>query len=74
MSNKIFAKIKGFFKSLDEVYRDKAVEVVEYETREVENIFALLVLGSFVGLPSPPLQITLELMPYMEHEFGIMLE
>jgi len=40
----------------------------------MENIFGLLVLGSFVGLPSPPMHITLDLMPVMEKELIHMLE
>jgi hypothetical protein len=67
-------KIRSFFKALDEVYRGKATEILEWEAEELENIFALLVLGIFVGIPSPPIHITTELWPEMEREFGIMLE
>ena len=52
----------------------KAVETIEYEVEEMENIFALLVLGSFIGIPSPPVHITTELMPLMEKDLEIMLE
>lgn len=67
-------KIKVFFKSLDEIYRSKSTDILEWEAEELENIFALLVLGVFVGIPSPPIHITLELLPDMEREFSIMLE
>jgi hypothetical protein len=67
-------RIRRVWRSMDEVARGKAVETIEYEVRELDNIFALLILGSFVGIPSPPVQITLELMPDMEHEFGVMLD
>lgn len=67
-------RIRQLWASMDEVARGKAVETIEYEVRELDNIFALLVLGAFVGFPSPPVQITLELMPDMEHEFGVMLD
>jgi hypothetical protein len=58
----------------DRVGRSKAVEAIETEVEEMENIFGILVLGSFVGMPSPPMQISLDLMPYMEKELILMLE
>lgn len=67
-------KLRSFFKALDEVYRGKATDILEWEAEELENIFALLVLGVFVGIPSPPIHITIELWPEMEREFTIMLE
>ncbi len=67
-------RIRQIWQSMDEVARSKAVETIEYEVRELDNIFALLVLGAFVGIPSPPIQITMELMPEMEHEFCVMLD
>jgi len=54
--------------------RSKAVETIEYEAKELDNIFAILVLGAFIGIPSPPIHITMELLPDMEKEFKIMLE
>ena len=58
----------------DEVMRSKAVETIEYEVGELDNIFAILVLGAFIGIPSPPIHITMELLPEMKNEFAIMLE
>lgn len=54
--------------------RSKAVETIESELEEMENIFGVLVLGSFVGMPSPPMQISLDLMPHMEKELLLMME
>jgi hypothetical protein len=71
---KIIEKIVGFWKIADEVVRGKAVETVEVELEELENIFGVLVLGSFIGLPSPPMQISLDLMPLMEKELLLMME
>ena len=62
------------FKISDEVMRGKAVETIEYEVEELDNIFAILVLGAFIGIPSPPIHITMELFPEMEKELEIMLE
>lgn len=54
--------------------RYKAVETIEYEVEELENIFGVLVLGAFIGIPSPPIHITMALLPVMEKEFDIMLD
>ena len=67
-------KILSAFHVADEVMRGKAVETIEYEVEELDNIFAILVLGAFIGIPSPPIHITMALLPQMEKEFYIMLE
>ncbi len=50
------------------MFKGRSVEYIEVELRELENIFALLVLGSFIGLPSPPTPISLRLLPHMGRE------
>ena len=72
--NTLKEKIVSAFNVADEVMRGKAVETIEYEVGELDNIFAILVLGAFIGIPSPPVHITMELLPEMEKEFEIMLE
>jgi hypothetical protein len=72
--NIIKDKIISAFKVTDEVMRGKAVETIEYEVEELDNIFGILVLGAFIGIPSPPIHITMELLPIMEKEFKTMLE
>jgi len=67
-------KIVSAFQVADEVMRGKAVETIEYEVGELDNIFAILVLGAFIGIPSPPIHITMALLPEMENELEIMLE
>ena len=67
-------KIISAFQVADEVMRSKAVETIEYEVGELDNIFAILVLGAFIGIPSPPIHITMALLPEMENELEIMLE
>lgn len=61
-------------RNLAQVDRDKATGLLEFELLELENIFALLVLGSFIGLPAPPVHLTLQLLPHMERELQLMLE
>lgn len=71
------SNIVGFFRKVIEtstqVNRERAVDMLEFELKELENIFALLILGSFVGIPSPPAPIALELLPSMERELTVML-
>ena len=67
-------KIVAAFNAADGVMRGKAVETIAYEVGELDNIFAILVLGAFIGIPSPPIHITMALLPEMEKELGIMLE
>jgi len=65
-------KLRKMFRALEGVFRGKAAEYIEVELRELENIFALIVLGSFIGLPSPPTAISLRLLPYMAREILVM--
>ena len=74
ISKAIKDKIITAFKISDAVMRGKAVETIEYEVEELDNIFTILVLGAFIGIPSPPIHITMELLPAMDQEFLIMLE
>ena len=67
-------RVISIWKISEEVARAKAVETIEYELEELENIFGVLVLGSFIGMPSPPMQISLDLMPFMEKELILMME
>lgn len=72
----IFQKLKHLFHEAKDIFvagnRSSAVSIIEYETGELENIFSLLVMGSFIGMPSPPAHISLQLMPLMEREMKIM--
>ena len=72
--NKFKSSIISSFKIADEVARAKAIDGAEAELEELEYIFALLVQGSFVGMPSPPVQISLDLLPLMEKDLVLMLD
>ena len=67
-------KIVSAFKISDAVMRGQAVQTIEYEVEELDNIFGILVLGAFIGIPSPPIHITMALLPHMEKELHIILE
>ncbi|MHB0855768.1 MAG: hypothetical protein ACYC1H_11280 [Rectinema subterraneum] len=60
-------------RTFSQVNREKATGMLDFELKELENIFALLILGGFVGLPSPPSPIAVELLPYMEKELTVLL-
>lgn len=64
----LIAGIRWFFQDMQQVNRDKATGIIEYEARQMENIFALMVCGSFIGMPSPPVHLTLQLLSDMEDE------
>ncbi len=70
---KLLQKISMSWDFYKEAGQATAVETLETEMGEMENIFGLLVLGSFIGFPSPPMQITLDLLPEMEKHFMLML-
>jgi len=70
--SKLTELIKKAFLVAQQVNRERATEMLEFELKELENIFALLLMGGLVGFPSPPVPLAMELLPYMEHELGIM--
>lgn len=64
--------IRDMLAGIDASHREQAASLTEVECRELENIFALLLLGSFVGLPAPPSFLAIELLPFMERELDIL--
>ena len=67
-------KIKDIINTINNIQRNKAVETLEWEYVELEHIFALLTMGFLTGLTSPPMHISLELLPLMERELMLMSE
>lgn len=65
--------LKSTLKTLTQVNRGKATGILDFELKELENIFTLLILGGFAGLPSPPSPIAIELLPYMEKELIVLI-
>ncbi|HIQ03206.1 MAG TPA: hypothetical protein EYH40_02160 [Desulfurococcales archaeon] len=66
-----FKKLSKLLETLSGVFKSKSTEYIYIELRELENIFTLILLGSFIGLPSPPTTISLRLLPYMAREIVI---
>lgn len=58
---------------LDRGLRDSASGMLAWEHRELENLFALLVLAPAAGVPGPPSGVALELLPDLERELTVLL-
>lgn len=71
---KIKSRLSNIWQVADEVARSKAVGTIEAELEELEYIFAVLVQGTFIGMPSPPVQICMDLLPLMEKDLILLLE
>ena len=69
---KLLSAVLEFFHDMSIVNRENATRIIEYEIEELDHIFALLLFGSFTGMPSPPVHITLQLLPLMEKELELM--
>ncbi len=70
--SRFIGNLKSALAVAGQIQRDKATGMLEFELKELENIFALLIVGGFVGLPSPPAPIALELLPLLERELRIL--
>ncbi len=66
------SKLWEFIRDVGSGLRSHSTEYVEFELREMENILALLLYSSFLGMPSPPSDLSLRLMPHMVREMYVM--
>lgn len=64
--------LKAAFHVFRQIHREKATGMLEFELKEMQNLFSLMILGSLVGLPSPPPAISFELIPLLEDEIRTM--
>lgn len=69
----ILSKLRKALSILDQINRERATGMMEFELKELENIFTLLIVGGFVGMPSPPAPIAMEILPLLQRELNIML-
>ncbi|MDO9529139.1 MAG: hypothetical protein Q7J27_08265 [Syntrophales bacterium] len=72
MNRSIVSFFRRILSGLHTSHREKTVALTIVEMEELENIFALLLLGSFVGFPSPPTFLAVELLPFMEKELKVL--
>ena len=70
---KIFGTIKDAISSIGNSVRASSTQAIQFELTELENVFCLLILGSFAGIPSPPTFISLNLLPHLKKEIQVML-
>ncbi len=68
----ILRSLYEFIRDFGSGLRSHSTEYVEFELREMENILALLLFSSFLGMPSPPSDLTSRLMPHMVREMYVM--
>ncbi|MCS7233983.1 MAG: hypothetical protein N3C62_04560 [Synergistetes bacterium] len=68
----VIKHIIDFLKGFSQGLKENAISLIELECAEYENLFALLVVGGLVGMPSPPTTLSLRLLPFLEHELRIM--
>jgi hypothetical protein len=59
---------------INKIIRGHSIDLLIWETEELENIFALLTFGSFIGLPAAPTHLALNLLPEMERELIVLLD
>ncbi len=62
----------NFLKGLALGFRSRSVEFIRIEERELENVFSLLLFGSYIGIPSPPAFLSLELLPHVAKELYVL--
>ena len=68
----MFENLKAFFKGFFSAFKTGSTEYLEFEERELENVFALVLMGSFIGIPSPPTTLVMRIMPHMVREIYVM--
>jgi hypothetical protein len=72
MGASILEILRRLIADVGSTQRAKAAALTVAEVAELRNIFALLLLGAFVGLPSPPTFLAVELLPLMEKELQLL--
>lgn len=72
MSDSVFGFLRRMMADVGKTHRARAAALTVAEVAELRNIFALLLLGAFVGMPSPPTFLAVELLPFMEKELRVL--
>ncbi len=65
---------RAAWETLESVHRGKAVESLQTELQELENIFCLLSMSCFLGFPMPMFYHSLEYLPDMEKEWQLFFD
>jgi hypothetical protein len=72
MGTSIFEHLRRMLSDVGSTHRARVASLTVAEVAELRNVFALLLLGAFVGMPSPPTFLAVELLPFMEKELRIL--
>lgn len=67
------SKIKEGFLFFTKGLRERSTGALEAELKELENAFALILLGALTGIPAPPSYLGIKLLPFMEREIRVMI-
>ncbi len=67
------SKIKESFLLLAKGLRERSTSALEAELKELENAFALILLGALTGMPATPSYLGIKLLPFLEREIRIMI-
>jgi len=68
----LWNRARDLWSAVDAAHRHQVTQLTEFELRELENMFALLLMGSFAGVPAPPSFLAVELLPHMQHELQVL--
>ncbi|NCO28148.1 MAG: hypothetical protein COZ07_00890 [Candidatus Infernicultor aquiphilus] len=66
--------LKKSFDVFDKAMKEDSTSFIRKQLEEEENIFALITMGIFSGIPSPPTGIVLRILPHMSREISIMIK
>jgi hypothetical protein len=69
---RLLDSLKKGFRSFDEGMRGDATSLIRKQLDEEESVFALVTMGVFSGLPSPPTGVLLRILPHMSREISVM--
>lgn len=61
-------KLCRLLRGLGQAHKENLTGPLQFELRELENVFTLLVLGQGAGLPLPPPAASLDLLPLLERD------
>jgi hypothetical protein len=66
--------LKKSFDVFEKAMKEDSTSFIRKQLEEEENIFALITMGIFSGIPSPPTGIVLRILPHMSREISIMIK
>lgn len=69
---RLLDSLKKSFRTFDRGMREDATSLIRKQLDEEENIFALLTMSVFSGIPSPPTGVVLRILPHMSREIAVM--